>query len=145
MACCRWVVSSVNCFCLHTTVILTVCYINRQPGRGYHYSETNACGESASKNKAHLPSNMSNSPPCSGAGTHGYKWLVHYTDRYLFVKRRKSPKGSKCPHLVTKICKFPQGDPRLGPKKCLAPQSGTWPDFLAKKKINQFQWSITFF
>ena len=47
---------SVSClvselFCLHTTVMLTVCYINRQPGRGYHYSETNACGESgASKN-----------------------------------------------------------------------------------------------
>ena len=51
-ACCWWVVLSVNCFCLHTTVMLTVCYINRQPGRGYHYnSETNACGESvASKN-----------------------------------------------------------------------------------------------
>ena len=48
---------SVNClvgelFCsIHTTVMLTVCYINRQPGRGYHYSKTNACGESAaSKN-----------------------------------------------------------------------------------------------
>ena len=27
-ACCRWVVLSVNCFCLHTTVMLTVCYIN---------------------------------------------------------------------------------------------------------------------
>ena len=25
---------------IHTTVMLTVCYINRQPGRGYHYSET---------------------------------------------------------------------------------------------------------
>ena len=50
-ACCRWVVLSVNCFCLHTTVVLTVCYINRQRGRGYHYSDTNACGESAaSKN-----------------------------------------------------------------------------------------------
>ena len=31
--------------------MLTVCYINRQPGRGYPYSDTNACGESAaSKN-----------------------------------------------------------------------------------------------
>ena len=31
--------------------MLTVCYINRQPGRGYHYSDTNSCGESAaSKN-----------------------------------------------------------------------------------------------
>ena len=41
----------MNCFCLHTTVMLTECYINRQPGRGYHYSVTNACGESAaSKN-----------------------------------------------------------------------------------------------
>ena len=31
--------------------MLTVCYINRQPGRWYHYSDTNACGESAaSKN-----------------------------------------------------------------------------------------------
>ena len=29
--------------CLHRTVMLTVCYINRQPGRWYHYSETNAC------------------------------------------------------------------------------------------------------
>ena len=27
--------------------MLTVCYINRQPGRGYHYFETNACDESA--------------------------------------------------------------------------------------------------
>ena len=36
-ACCRWVVLSVNCFCLNTIVMLTVCYINRQPGRGYHY------------------------------------------------------------------------------------------------------------
>ena len=44
----------VNCFYLHTTVMLTVCYINRQPGRGYHYSETNACGESASSKKTHL-------------------------------------------------------------------------------------------
>ena len=42
---------SVNCFCLHTTVMLTVCYINRQPGIGYHYSDTNACGESAESNK----------------------------------------------------------------------------------------------
>ena len=25
--------------------MLTVCYINRQPGRGYLYSDTNACGE----------------------------------------------------------------------------------------------------
>ena len=32
---------------LHTTVILTVCYINRHSPRGYHYSESNACGESA--------------------------------------------------------------------------------------------------
>ena len=38
-------------FCLHTTVMLTVCYINRQPGRGYHYSDTNACGESAASKK----------------------------------------------------------------------------------------------
>ena len=30
---------------------LTVCYINRQPGRGYHYSDTNACGESAASKK----------------------------------------------------------------------------------------------
>ena len=48
---------SVSCLvgelfcCLHTTVMLIVCYINRQPGRGYHYSETNACGESAANNK----------------------------------------------------------------------------------------------
>ena len=48
---CRWVVLSVNCFCLHTTVMLTVCYINRQPGKGYHYSDTNACGESAASKR----------------------------------------------------------------------------------------------
>ena len=47
---------SVSCliddfFCLQTTVMLTACYINRQPGRGYHYSETNACGESAASKK----------------------------------------------------------------------------------------------
>ena len=42
----------VNCFVpIHTTIMLTVCYINRQPGRGYHYSETNACGESAASKK----------------------------------------------------------------------------------------------
>ena len=52
---------SVSClvaelFCsIHTTAMLTVCYINRQPGRGYHFSETNACGESAaSKNHTYL-------------------------------------------------------------------------------------------
>ena len=51
-ACCRCVVLSLNCFVpIHTTVILTVCYINRQPGRGYHYSDTNACGESAASDK----------------------------------------------------------------------------------------------
>ena len=50
-ACCRWVVLSVNCFCLHMTVMLIVCYINRQPGRGYHYSDTNACSESAASKK----------------------------------------------------------------------------------------------
>ena len=33
---------SVSFVPIHTTVMLTVCYINRQPGRGYHYSETNA-------------------------------------------------------------------------------------------------------
>ena len=36
---------------IHTTVMLTVCYINRQPGRGYHYFDTNACGESAERKK----------------------------------------------------------------------------------------------
>ena len=30
--------------------MLTVCYINRQPARGYHDSKTNACGESAASN-----------------------------------------------------------------------------------------------
>ena len=35
--------------------MLTVCYINRQPGRGYHYSETNACGESAVSNNTNDP------------------------------------------------------------------------------------------
>ena len=37
--------------CLHTTVKLTVCYINRQPGKWYYSSRTNACGESATSNK----------------------------------------------------------------------------------------------
>ena len=37
------------------------------------------------------------------------------------------------------------GRPRLGSTKCFLPQSGTVPDFLVKKKINQFQLSITFF
>ena len=51
-ACCRWVVLSLNCFVpIYTAVMLTVCYINRQPGRGYHYSDTNACGESAASKK----------------------------------------------------------------------------------------------
>ena len=56
-ACCRWGVLSVNCFCLHTTVMLKVSYINRQPGRGYHYSDTNACGESAASKKGEKKSN----------------------------------------------------------------------------------------
>ena len=34
--------------------MLTVCYINRQPGKGYHYSNTNACGESAASKKRAL-------------------------------------------------------------------------------------------
>ena len=53
LACCLWVVLSLNCFVpIHTTLMLTVCYINRQSGRGYHYSDTNACGESAASNKS---------------------------------------------------------------------------------------------
>ena len=36
---------------IHTTVMLTVCHIKRQPGRGHHYSHTNACGESAATKK----------------------------------------------------------------------------------------------
>ena len=32
--------------------MLTVCYINRQSGRGYHYSDTNACSESAASKKS---------------------------------------------------------------------------------------------
>ena len=35
--------------------MLTVCYINRQPGRGYHFSDTNACGESAASRKQKSP------------------------------------------------------------------------------------------
>ena len=31
--------------------MLTVCYINKQPGKGYHYSDRNACGESAASKK----------------------------------------------------------------------------------------------
>ena len=55
LACCRWVVMSLNFFVpIHTTLMLTVCYINRQSGRGYHYSDTNACGESAASKKGHL-------------------------------------------------------------------------------------------
>ena len=53
-ACCRWVFLSVNCFVpIHTTVMLTVCYIDRQPGRGYHFSKTNACGNSAASKNDH--------------------------------------------------------------------------------------------
>ena len=33
-----YLVGELSC-CLHTTVILTVCYIYRQPGRWYHYSK----------------------------------------------------------------------------------------------------------
>ena len=46
-----YLVSELFC-CLHTTVMLTVCYIDRQPGREYHYSEINACGESAASKNA---------------------------------------------------------------------------------------------
>ena len=42
--------------------MLTVCYINRQPGRGYHYSETNACGESAASNNITRSDTSLNSP-----------------------------------------------------------------------------------
>ena len=47
---------SVSClvgefFCLDTTIMPLVFYINRQPGRGYHYSETNAWGKSAASKK----------------------------------------------------------------------------------------------
>ena len=51
-ACCLWVVLSLNWFCLHTTVMQTVCYINRQPGRRYHYSDTTACGKNAASKKS---------------------------------------------------------------------------------------------
>ena len=36
--------------------MLTACSINRQPGRRYHYSETNACGENAASKKKNAAS-----------------------------------------------------------------------------------------
>ena len=36
----------------HDRYANSICYINRHPGRGYHYSDTNACGESAASNKS---------------------------------------------------------------------------------------------
>ena len=45
-----YLVSDLIC-CLHTTLMLTVCDINRQPVRWIHYSVTNACGEKAASNK----------------------------------------------------------------------------------------------
>ena len=39
-------------FCSHTHYrYANSIYINRQPGRGYHFSETNACGESAASKR----------------------------------------------------------------------------------------------
>ena len=46
--------------------MLTVCYINRQPGRGYYYSETNTCGESAASNKGLMSSAMLQTSLSSG-------------------------------------------------------------------------------
>ena len=37
----------------HDRYVNSICYINRHPGRGYHYSDTNACGESAASKKDH--------------------------------------------------------------------------------------------
>ena len=48
---------SVSClvvalYCsINTTVMLTVFFIIDKPGRGYHYSDRNACGESAASKK----------------------------------------------------------------------------------------------
>ena len=61
----------------------------------------------------------------------------------IFCEKKKIPKrGSKFPHLVTKNMRALSERPRetpIGVEKCLLPQSGTVPDFLAKVKINQFQ------
>ena len=41
--------------------MLAVCYINKQPGKGYYISDTNACGESAaSKKKTKISSGSAN-------------------------------------------------------------------------------------
>ena len=53
---------SVSClvgelFCIDTTIMPLVFYINRQPGRGYHYSKTNAWGERAASKKSQNPRN----------------------------------------------------------------------------------------
>ena len=37
---------------LHTIVMLTVCYINRRPGRAYLFCDTNVCGECAAAKNA---------------------------------------------------------------------------------------------
>ena len=57
-------------FCLHTTVMLTACYIDRQLGRGYHYSDTNACGESAASKKKSVRSFRTFTEPKSFMSTH---------------------------------------------------------------------------
>ena len=58
----------------------------------------------------------------------------------IFCEKKKIAKrGSKFPHLVTKNMQALSERPPIGVEKCLLPQSGTVPDFLAKMKINQFQ------
>ena len=50
----------------------------------------------------------------------------------IFVKRRKSKRGSKFPHLVTKIMRAVSERPRLGLKNVCYPNRGQYQIFWQK-------------
>ena len=54
--------------------MLPVCFINRQAGRWYHYSDTNACGESAASQKSKKEGKDQESIQSSTTPDPGYQW-----------------------------------------------------------------------
>ena len=73
--------------------MLTVCYINRQPGRGYHYSQTNACGQStASKKLSFINRNWrkENIPVVRVVSCHPFLYLLTPVRTVLYYKAVKA-------------------------------------------------------
>ena len=86
---------------------LKLVYINRQSARGYHYSNTNACGESAASNK-HVYFMFQDT--CSGKG--GYLAEINSEDENDYLKQHILGNYLKTIHILKSQVAFNKNEIR---------------------------------